>query len=88
MVVRTVRDLGAAIKGARLKREWTQGDLARRAGVSRQWVVNVEKGKSTAEVGSVLRALTALGLTVDLVDGLPVPRGPVDLEELLAEHDR
>lgn len=87
MRVRTVRDLAAAIKGGRLKRGWTQDDLARRAGVSRQWVVNVEKGKSTAEVGSVLRALGALDLTIDLVEGVPVPRGPIDLDDLLASDD-
>lgn len=87
MQVRTVRDVGAAIKGGRLKRGWTQGDLAHRAGVSRQWLINVEKGKATAEVGSVLRALAALGLTIDLVEGVPVPRGAVDLDSLLAGED-
>ena len=87
MFVRTVLDLAAAIKGGRRKRGWTQGDLARRAGVSRQWVVNVEKGKPTAEVGSVLRALTALGLTIDLVEGAPVPTGPVNLDDLLGRDD-
>ncbi len=45
-----------------------QASLARRIGVSRQWVVEVEGGKPRAEIGLVLRALNALDapLQVDL----------------------
>lgn len=45
-----------------------QASLAKRIGVSRQWVVEVEGGKPRAEIGLVLRALNALDapLQVDL----------------------
>ena len=41
---------------------WTQSDLARRIGLSRQWVVAVEKGRRGAEIGLVLGALNLLGV--------------------------
>lgn len=68
MRVRTVRELGTAVRDARRLRGWTQAELARRAGVSRQWVVALEKGKNTLELGAVLAAVTALDLVLDLTD--------------------
>ena len=40
--------------------------MAYAAGVSRQWLVAVEQGKSTAEIGRVLRVVRVLGLDVGL----------------------
>lgn len=40
-----------------------QAELARRVGVTRQWVIDIEKGKPRAELGLVMRALHALELT-------------------------
>jgi HTH-type transcriptional regulator/antitoxin HipB len=67
MLVRTSRELGAAIRKARSDRSWSQVDLAERAGVTRAWVITAEQGKASVELGLVLRALAALGLTMDLV---------------------
>ena len=47
-------DLGAAIRAARRRGGLTQAELADRAGVSRQWLVAVEKGHHRAEIGKVL----------------------------------
>ncbi len=82
MQVRTARNLGAAVKGYRLRRGWSQAELAARAKVSRQWIVGIEAGKATAEIGPVLRTLDALGLVIDLVPAT-VRHGTVDLDELL-----
>jgi HTH-type transcriptional regulator/antitoxin HipB len=62
MRIRTPTDLGAVIRDTRRQRGLDQQTLAQRIGVSRQWVIEVEKGKSRAEVGLVLRALDALGV--------------------------
>ena len=43
-------------------------ELARRAGVSRQWLIELERGKQTAEVSLVLRTLAAAGLQIDVRD--------------------
>jgi len=83
MIVRTARDLGAAVRDARRHRGWSQADLANRVGSSRQWVNAFEQGKPTAEVGLALRVLAALGLAADVVDAPPTA-GHVDLDDLLS----
>jgi HTH-type transcriptional regulator / antitoxin HipB len=85
MLVRNVRDLGAAVRDARLRCGWTQAELADRIHVSRQWVIALERGKTTAELGIALRAVVALGLIVDLVQA-PVSESGIDLDRLLGEH--
>lgn len=40
----TPEEIGAAIRAARAKRGLTQADLAHQAGVSRSWLIGVEKG--------------------------------------------
>jgi HTH-type transcriptional regulator/antitoxin HipB len=55
MLIRTPQDLGFVIREQRKKLGLDQSELARRAAVSRQWIVEVEKGKPRAEVGLLLR---------------------------------
>jgi HTH-type transcriptional regulator/antitoxin HipB len=66
MLIRTPRDLGAAMRDYRRRRGLDQAALAAQIGVSRQWVVAVEKGKTRAQLGLVLRAFNALGATLSL----------------------
>ena len=63
MFIRTPRDLGAAIRDRR-RRGWSQRELAEKVGASRQWVNEVEKGKTRTEIGLVLRTLDALDVTL------------------------
>ncbi len=65
MLIRTPADLGALIRERRQTLDLGQADLAKRIGVSRQWIIGVEKGRSRAEIGLVLRALDTLGLRLD-----------------------
>jgi len=62
MLIRTPRDIGAILRESRQKAGLDQAELARRVGVSRQWLVEVERGKPRAEVGLILRVFNALGL--------------------------
>jgi HTH-type transcriptional regulator/antitoxin HipB len=58
--------------------------LAERAGVGREWIIGLEKGKPTAEIGLVLRTLRALGLGVQLDSKPEMPvSGRIHLDELL-----
>lgn len=84
MIVRSARDIGAAARDARLRRGWSQTQLADAIGATRQWVTMFENGKTTVELGLVLRALAALGIAVDTVPAPPATTG-VDLDELLGE---
>jgi len=68
MFIRTTSDLGALIRERRLKLGLDQVSLARKAGTSRKWVVEVEKGKPRAEMGLILRTLKALGVTLAVAD--------------------
>jgi len=66
MLIRTPKDLGAVIRERRRELGWDQQALANKIGVSRQWVIEIEKGKPRAEVGLVLRVLDALGVPLSL----------------------
>jgi len=68
MQIRTASDIGALIRDQRKKQQLDQADLAKKVGVNRRWVLEVERGKPRAEVGLVLKTLHALGLTL-LIEG-------------------
>ena len=88
MQIRTPLDLGLAIRDRRRRLNLSQTELAHRAGVGRQWVVAIEHGKSRAELGLVLRTLSALDLplTIDSGDRRPSSRediSPVDIDAIV-----
>ncbi len=88
MRIRTPADLGALIRDRRIKLGLDQGSLAERVGVSRQWIVEVEKGKPRAEIGLLLRTLNALGILLATEEGAPEKKGggapPVDIDSIVA----
>lgn len=66
MRIRTAADLGAFIRERRTTFRMDQSALAKKAGTSRKWLVEVEQGKPRAEIGLILRTLKSLGVSVDL----------------------
>jgi HTH-type transcriptional regulator / antitoxin HipB len=68
VLIRTPADLGALIRDYRRRQDLDQQALAKKIGVSRQWVVEIEKGKARAEVGLILRALDVLGVPLSVDD--------------------
>ena len=66
MRIRTATDLGAFIRERRTRLGMDQIALAKKAGTSRKWLVEVERGKPGAEIGLVLRTLKSLELSIDL----------------------
>ncbi len=68
MRVRTVLELGAAVRERRETRGLSQQALADAAGVTREWVVRFEGGKATVRLDRVFDVLTVLGLGVELAD--------------------
>ncbi|TRW48387.1 helix-turn-helix transcriptional regulator [Aliidiomarina halalkaliphila] len=74
-------ELGQRLKQARLNRDYTQEQVAERAGVSRKAVVNAEKGK--AQLVVFVAILDALELTEHLDRFLPPqPLSPIQLAKL------
>ncbi|WP_278237008.1 helix-turn-helix domain-containing protein [Isoptericola sp. AK164] len=67
---RSLPRLGAAVRRLRLDRGMTQAELARRAEVSRQWLVGLEGGETPGlEVGRLMRVLDALDASLTIRDG-------------------
>lgn len=77
-------ELGLAIRERRRTLGFTQSDLAVAAGVSRRWIIDLEAGKTTAQLSLILRVLAELDLVLDV---RPVSRSRstemVDLDEHL-----
>lgn len=64
---RLLRDLGARLRAARLRRRLAVTQVAARADVSRPTVNKVEQGDPTVTLGTYLRVLAVLGLEKDLM---------------------
>jgi HTH-type transcriptional regulator / antitoxin HipB len=88
MIIHSIRDLAAAVRGRRKDLGMTQADLAGRAGVSRKWIYEFEAGKPSAEFGLLLRVLDELGLELASRPNVSSSdRGDtVDLDTLLEEY--
>jgi HTH-type transcriptional regulator / antitoxin HipB len=89
MLVRSPADLGAVIRDRRKQLKLDQLSFAKRIGVSRQWVVEIERGHPRAELALVLRAIDALDVRLDArVDDTPHRPSPgpaVDINAIVAE---
>jgi len=89
MLVRTSSDLGAVIRDRRKRLKLDQSSLAKRIGVSRQWVIEVEHDHARAELGLILRALDALGIRLDASTEQSHSRGSeksaVDINAIVAK---
>jgi HTH-type transcriptional regulator/antitoxin HipB len=90
MQARTARDIGLLIRDQRRRVQLSQQQLADRLSVSRQWIVEVEGGKPRAELELILRALSALDLTVEVSraqpavrSGRPASTATVDLDAVI-----
>jgi HTH-type transcriptional regulator / antitoxin HipB len=83
--VRTMREMGGFLRQRRADLGVNQSVVAKRAGVSRQWLVAAEQGKDTIEAGKLLRLLRALEVTPDLLLTQTIPKNPneIDLDALL-----
>lgn len=59
--VRSARGLGLAVAEARMARGWTQAQLAERAGISRDYLAHVERGRTNRLLEIYLRAIRRAG---------------------------
>ena len=86
MFIRNPAGLGAAIKERRKTLSLSQAALALRAGVGRQWLVAVERGKPGAELALIFRVLNALN--IPLMIAAPktdtTPKAMIDLDAIIA----
>lgn len=62
----TPLEIGTLIRDTRKRLGVTQKDLALTAGTGLRFVIDLERGKETCELGKSLRILQTLGITLTL----------------------
>lgn len=63
----TPQDIGKLIRDTRKRLEVTQKDLALTSGTGLRFVIDLEKGKETCEIGKALTVLQTLGIKLTLI---------------------
>ena len=88
MKLRSVDDIAALIRDRRRALALDQITLAQRVGVSRDWIIGIEKGNPNARLELVLRTLAELGVSLEADEGKGQPNRAdmvpdVDLDRLI-----
>ncbi|MDY5596577.1 MAG: helix-turn-helix transcriptional regulator [Kiritimatiellia bacterium] len=65
----TTSEIGQKIKITRKRQGLTQPTLAMVAGTGLRFIVDLEAGKNTCQIGKVLQVLSALGMNIAISDG-------------------
>ena len=66
MKIRSVEELGEAIRTRRKELHYTQAFLAEFTGFSVSFISDVERGKATAEIGKTIQLLMIMGLDLSV----------------------
>jgi len=66
MKIRTFEDIAIKIRNERKKQNLTQTELAGLCNVGLRFIVDVEAGKETCQIGKVLKVLDVLGINLDI----------------------
>lgn len=64
MKMKTTKDIALLIKTERKKQNLTQSELAGLCNVGLRFIVDVEAGKETCQIGKVLKVLDVLGINL------------------------
>jgi len=62
----TPQDIGTTVRTVRKAQNLRQDELAGAAGVGMRFVVDLEAGKPTAQIGKTLQVLQALGCSLEI----------------------
>lgn len=65
--VRNTADIGALVRSTRKAQNLRQDQLAGVSGVGLRFIVDLEAGKPTAQIGKVLQVLQTLGCSIDIL---------------------
>lgn len=68
MKITDSQSLGTAIRGARRRLKVTQKDLALASGTGLRFIIDLEKGKPTCQIGKALEIVRNLGLHLEMHD--------------------
>lgn len=74
----TAAQIGTLIRETRKKLGVTQRDLALTSGTGLRFIIDLEKGKETCEIGKALTILNTLGIRMTLTPPAPaLPAAPL-----------
>ena len=68
MEISDTKSLGAAIRSARARLNVTQKDLSLASGIGLRFIIELEKGKPTCQIGKALEIARALGLKLEMTE--------------------
>lgn len=63
----TPEQIGEMVRSARKGQGVTQKELAMTSGTGLRFIIDLEKGKATCQIGKVLTVLNTLGITMTLI---------------------
>lgn len=66
MKIQDAQTLGQAIRQQRRRLKVTQKDLAMTSGTGLRFIIDLEKGKQTCQLGKALEIVRALGLNLEI----------------------
>ena len=70
MELNSTTEIGKAVRSVRKQMRLTQANLAMTAGTGLRFIIDLEKGKPTCEIGKALAVLSTLGIEVSLISPL------------------
>ena len=62
--IRTTSEFGSYLRSSRKRQGYTQTELAEAAGVSVSYIVHLEQGKPTSEIGKALHLCEMLSISI------------------------
>ncbi|MFO7535801.1 MAG: helix-turn-helix transcriptional regulator [Kiritimatiellia bacterium] len=65
MKMKTTEQIGTTVRTRRKQLKLTQKELAMTCGTGLRFIVDLEKGKPTCQIGKALQVLQALGLAIE-----------------------
>ena len=81
--VRSAEELGRVVRAHRKSRQLTLETISGLGNLSPRFLSEFERGKETAEIGKILKALRTLGLEVIIQPrGAPTPSPPAHEEKI------
>jgi len=87
MNLHSAKEVGALVRSRRKQHGFTQSELATLVEVSPLWISQLERGKSTVQLGLVLRTMKELGLSFSVVEegGSPADGGgsQINLDDIV-----
>jgi len=83
-LLKSAADLGALVREKRKALGWTQTDLAGRCGTGDRFIIDLENGKATCQLGKALLVAREVGINLIDANSLTVNRQtlPEDDDEL------